>query len=61
MNLTISPDEKQLLETLLTRYVAETRVGIRHTWHLEYKEMLKHEESLSQNLLDRIGKMTAAA
>ncbi len=61
MNLALSTNEKELLVALLTHHVAETLVGIRRSWHREYKERLELEETMAQNLLDKINKLTAAA
>ncbi|MEK8022266.1 MAG: hypothetical protein AAB229_00495 [Candidatus Hydrogenedentota bacterium] len=57
MNLAIDETEKELLETLLHRHIGETRVGIRHARSNDYKDILRKEETISSELMDKLQKL----
>ncbi len=51
----LSEAEYGLLLTMLTKEIEDTRVEIRHTKNLEFKQLLKDREDILKNMLAKIG------
>lgn len=56
MTVEISQPEANLLRTLLTEFIEETRSEIHHTDADSYKEGLKQKEQEARNLLEKLPK-----
>ena len=54
MPVELSPEEKELLVSLLESESEEVRSEIHHTSNLEYKDGLKEREKLVRGLLGRL-------
>ena len=54
MSLEISDREKNLLVSILTSAISETREEIHRTDNFEYKEKLKTQKHLMESLLNRV-------
>jgi hypothetical protein len=53
MNIEISQEEKKLMGDILSKELEDTRVEVHHTKNRDYKTILKREENILRNLLDR--------
>ncbi len=60
LTLHLSSEEEELLRTLLTRFVAETKSEIYRTETAEYKDKLKIQEAQAQMLLGKLTGQRAA-
>lgn len=61
MTLELSQREAELLETLLSRFIVETKGEIYHTETASYKDILKHQQEDAVHLLERLTGSAAAA
>ncbi|HSA14875.1 MAG TPA: hypothetical protein P5346_09040 [Spirochaetota bacterium] len=57
MELSMTPNEKELMRSLLHQYIGETMVEIRHSKIHEFKESLKDEEKTAESLLAKISNL----
>lgn len=53
MNIDISKDEQKFMGDILTKELEDVRVEFRHTKNHDYKLILKREEDMLRDLLDR--------
>jgi hypothetical protein len=54
MQLQMAPDERELLEEILSERLTSLRIEIRHTDHAAFRRRLKHRAEQLEGLLDRI-------
>lgn len=54
MNIELSNDEMELIQTMLEKEIEEVRVEIHHTDKFEFKAELKQRERLIQSLSKRL-------
>jgi hypothetical protein len=54
MNVEFTNQDLKLLKIMLNKELADTRVEIRHTDNIDYKDSLKDRESEVSSLLKRI-------
>ncbi|HEX9082357.1 MAG TPA: hypothetical protein VF768_08760 [Holophagaceae bacterium] len=59
MELSLNPQEAELLHGLLERALADLRMEIQHTDRKAFKAELKHEEAQLLALLDRLPRVAA--
>lgn len=53
--LELDLEDRELLRLLLMKELEETRVEVRHTHHVEYKNMLLEREARVQELIAKLG------
>jgi hypothetical protein len=54
MNIEISTEEKKFMGNILSKELEDTRVEVHRTKNHDYKMILKGEENMLRNLLDRL-------
>ncbi len=59
--ITLTSEEKQMLEDVLQCSVSDLRSQIVHTDHYNFKKMLKNRKQLIQKILDSLKKPSIAA
>lgn len=59
MVLTITEEQRELLESILIESLAEVRDEIYRTEHFEFKEKLKARKTIIEQLLEKIRAKTA--
>ncbi|HOW84085.1 MAG TPA: hypothetical protein PK573_16095 [Spirochaetota bacterium] len=57
MELSMTPNEKELMKTLLHQFIGEAMVGIRHSRIRDYREKLEEEEQAAEALLKKISNL----
>ena len=55
MQLSLQPNEVELLRTILSQYLSDLRMEISNTEKYELREALKQEESTIGSLISRLG------
>ncbi len=54
MQLTLSPQEQELLERILEQRHHELQKEISHTDHREFRQQLREQETLIESMLNRV-------
>lgn len=61
LHLELSPEEAEILNQMLQRSLAALEIELRHTHHLDFKELLKHRREVLRAMLAKTPQPLAAA
>ena len=61
LHVELDQEEQEVLSQMLQRSLAALEIEIRHTHHLEFKEMLKHRREVLRGLLAKVPQPLAVA